>query len=147
MTRVVRVRFVYAVLPLLVVGALTLGGCTQVADTAKSAASNAVSQVTATAKAEASKAIASAVAEASRNAASAASGAAARINPNTASQAQIAAALSQAGVPNADSVAANVVAARPIPAVNATAKINQLVNDAGLDPATVLKLVAAMSAF
>ena len=44
MTRVVRVRFVYAVLPLLVVGALTLGGCTEVADTAKSAASNAVSQ-------------------------------------------------------------------------------------------------------
>ena len=48
MTRVVRLRARYAVLPLLLVGSLVggsllLGGCSQVADTAKSAASHAVS--------------------------------------------------------------------------------------------------------
>ena len=62
-------------------------------------------------------------------------------------RAEIAAALSKAGVPNADAVAAKVVAARPFTAENAAAKIQQLVNDAGLDPVTIAKVLASVSAF
>jgi len=126
-----------------------VSGCSQVADTAKSAASNAASQVAATAKAEASKALASAASQASASAAAAASNVAAgKLNVNTASRADLVTTLQSAGVPadKAGSLADGIIAGRPYTPQTVVSKVSDQLANANIDVASIVRIVTGLVA-
>jgi DNA uptake protein ComE-like DNA-binding protein len=139
-----RVRNLTAATAAAVLSMSALAGCSQVTDTAKSAASNAASQVAATAKAEASKAIATAASQASASAKAAASNVAAgKLDINTASRADLVTTLQSAGVPadQAGSLADSLIAGRPYTAETTASKVGEVLDKANVDPATIVRVV------
>lgn len=129
---------------LAVTGASAVAGCSQVADTAKSAASNAASQVAATAKAEASKALASAASQASASAAAAAS----KLDVNTASRADLVTTLQSAGVPadKSGSLADGIIAGRPYTPATVVSKVSDQLANANIDVASIVRIVTGLVA-